>query len=149
MPDVAPTNPYCRTRPEANAYPCVPALRTAGNWLGLARGATQSVQVAVGATADLNEPLQPTESDIEELMQQRAELQDIMNRYLPVEYLVRERDQLDAAIASRQAGLEPEQGPGFGSGGVFDGFIGDAADAQESPQSDEYPTHPRKTHRAP
>jgi hypothetical protein len=56
----------------------VAALRTAGDWLGFTRRSTQNVQVAVNAHASaVPEP----EKSIENLLQRRAELIEILERH--------------------------------------------------------------------
>jgi hypothetical protein len=55
----------------------IQALRTAGDWLGLTRRATQNVQLAVDARGA---PVPEPEDGIEELLQKRARLLSIIQR---------------------------------------------------------------------
>ena len=76
----------------------IPALRTAGEWLGLSHQAVQSVQLAVDARSA---GAQGPQRSVEEILKEHAELRELLDLHMPLEVLKQERDQLNAAIANR------------------------------------------------
>lgn len=92
----------------------LPALRLAGDWLGLTRRATEGVQLAITA-APVALPEPDREHTVEGMLAllQSSETERhrrIMLRYLPgldLDWLKRQRDMFDAAVRRRESG-EPD-----------------------------------------
>lgn len=75
----------------------IAALRTAGDWLGLTRRATQNVQLAVDARGVA---VQESEKSAEELLREHAELAGMIRRWV-------QRGHLELPTAEELAATEP------------------------------------------